>query len=114
MTKDPLVYIDHILESIKAIENYTKDTEKKQFLLSVQLQDSVIRRIEIIGEAVKSIPIVIKDKYREIPWKSIAGMRDKIVHEYFSIDLELTWVVVEKEIPKLKRRILKLKKDLSK
>ena len=109
------VFIDHILECIELIEKYTKDCTKGDFLNDIQLQDSIIRRIEIIGEAVKNIPQEIKKKYLEIPWKEIAGMRDILVHEYFGIDLQLTWETVQKDIPQLKKKLLKMKikKDIN-
>ena len=83
-----------------------------EFLDSVQLQDAVIRRIEIIGEAVKNIPKQVKNKYPDIAWKEIAGMRDILIHEYFGVDLELTWKVAKKDVRNLKSKILKVKKDL--
>jgi uncharacterized protein with HEPN domain len=73
MKKDPLIFVEHILESIALIEKYIKETTKEEFLNSVQLQDSVIRRIEIIGEAVKNLPPEMKTKYPDISWKRIAG-----------------------------------------
>lgn len=90
MRKDPKIFIEHILECIKWIENYAKGITKNEFLKSVKTQDAIIRRIEIIGEAVKNIPKDIKDKYVDVRWKEIAGMRDILVHEYFGIDLDLT------------------------
>jgi len=108
--KDLLVFIEHILESINAIEEYSDGVTKDQFIDSRQIHDSIIRRIEIIGEAVKNIPLTFRNKYNHIPWKAIAGMRDKIVHEYFSIDYDLTWEVVVREIPDLKKEILKIQK----
>jgi len=112
MKKEPKVFIEHILECIEIIEKYTEGKAKEDFLNSIQLQDAVIRRIEIIGEAVKNIQEEIKKSYQDIPWKKIAGMRDILIHEYFGVDLELTWEVVKKDIPDLKRKISKIKKNL--
>jgi len=112
MKKDPKIFLEHILQCIERVEQYVEGVTKKQFLESVQLQDSVIRRIEIMGEAVKNIPTQIKDKYPDIPWQEIAGMRDILIHEYFGVDLGLTWKVATKDIHQLKKRILKVKKDL--
>lgn len=112
MKKDPGIFIDHILECIELIDDYTKGVIKEEFVKSIQLQDSVIRRIEVIGESVKNIPQEIKDKYSDIPWKRIAGMRDILIHEYWGIDLNLTWEVVVGEIPDLKREMLRIRKEL--
>lgn len=112
MKKDPVVFIEHILECIERIEEYVRGVTKAKFLQLVQLQDAVLRRIEIMGEAAKNIPEDIKDKYTDIPWKQMKGMRDILIHEYFGVDLELTWRVVSKDIPELKKKILKLREDL--
>ena len=109
MKKNPRVFINHILESIETVEKYTKNLSKKDFLASREKQDAIIRRIEIIGEAVKNLETEIKQTNLDIPWQDISDMRNKLIHEYFGVDLELVWEVVERDIPILKRELLKVK-----
>lgn len=99
------------MESIEQIEDYLRDVLEAEFMDSTQLQDSVLRRIEIIGEAVKNIPDDFKEQHPDIPWQKIAGMRDKIIHEYFNVDLPLVWGTAKGDIPKLKEQIGKLLED---
>ena len=110
--KEPIIFIEHILENIEDIENFTENVDKNDFLENKEKQNAVIRSLEIIGEAVKSIPQKIKIKYKSIPWKEIAGTRDKIIHHYFGVDLELVWKIVQENISNLKGQILEIKRDL--
>ena len=80
----------------------------KDFTSKRVIQDAVIRRIAIIGEAVKNISMNFREKYSEIAWKRIAGMRDKVIHGYFNVDIDRVWTVIIKDIPLLKREIEKI------
>ena len=106
------IFLLHILESIDRIEDFTKGFSKDDFLQSEKTQDAVLRRLEIIGEAVKNISANFKKKHAEVEWKKIAGARDIIIHEYFGVDLDLTFRIIKKNIPELKQKIKELLKNL--
>ena len=105
MKRDPFLFLEDILASIVLIEKYTKNLTLSLLEKKIEKQDSLIRRIEIIGEAAKNLPLDFKNKYSDISWKDIAGMRDIIVHAYFGINLDTIWKVVKNDLPKLKKQI---------
>jgi uncharacterized protein with HEPN domain len=109
--KDPEVFLGHIVESIELIEEYSEKLTTTTFKKDQAMQDAIVRRLEIIGEAVKNIPTSFKANYPAIPWKQMAGMRDILIHEYFDIDLNLTWQVVKRELPLIKAKLQVLLSD---
>ena len=111
MRKDPYIFLEHIFDSIKKIEDFVRGLSKENFLRSIQTQDAVIRRIEVIGEASKNISISFKKKYKNVPWSEMARTRDKLIHGYFGVDLNLTFDIIKKDLPTLKKQIQEIIKN---
>jgi len=105
-------YIEDIIEAISNAMEFTKDMSYDEFVEDTKTVYAVIRAIEIMGEAVKNIPEGVRRKYPDIPWRSIAGMRDKLIHAYFGVKTERIWETVKKEMPKLKPKFEKILEEL--
>lgn len=114
MKRDIGIFLEDVLESIKQIEEYTNNIKEEDFYKDIKLQDAVVRRFEIIGEAVKHISSELKAKYPEIPWKQISGTRDILTHEYFGVNLERIWETIRKDIVPFKGQIQKMLEDIDK
>lgn len=99
------LYLCDILEAIERIERYIDKLDFEGFSKETMIVDAVVRNFEIIGEAAKQIPEDTKKKYDGIPWKEITGMRDKLSHGYFGVDIEIVWKTAEKRLPELKQVI---------
>jgi uncharacterized protein with HEPN domain len=104
MKKDK-AYLQHILDTISDIEKFMENVTQEAFFKNKEKQYAVLRGLEIIGEATKNLSKKLKTKHGEVPWKNIAGMRDKLIHEYFGVKLELVWETVKKKLPELKKQI---------
>jgi uncharacterized protein with HEPN domain len=105
MVKDDLAYIEHILDCIRKIKEFSEGLSFKEFSVNELVQDAIIRNIEIIGEASKKISSDTKQIYFEISWKEIAGMRNKLIHDYLGVDVEVVWRTIKEDIPMLERQI---------
>lgn len=100
MSKDPQVYLVHIRDAIRRIREYTAEGEDV-FYQDRKTQDAVIRNLEIIGEAVKKLPEELTARHPSVPWKDVAGMRDRLIRHYFGVDLKLVWRVVDNRLIEL-------------
>lgn len=102
---DDTVYIRHMLDAIERIEAYTSDLTREEFRETPMVQDAVIRQLEIIGEATKRMSDEARSRHDDVPWQDIAGMRDKLIHGYFGVDVDIVWETVVEELPILKRHL---------
>lgn len=109
MKRDYKLFIQDIIESINIIQKYVHNITEKQFKKDIKLQDAVIRRLEIIGEASKNIPRAVKEVNKGIPWANISHYRDFIIHSYFEASLQRIWEVATTDITKFKESFENIK-----
>ena len=105
MRKNYDVYFKDMVDAMQNIEEYTEGLDFKGLKDNKLIRDAVIRNLEVIGEAVKNIPKEIRDKHPEIKWREIAGLRDRLIHKYFEVDLEIVWDIIKNKLPELKTKI---------
>ncbi len=103
--ENQLIFVKHILENIKNVEDFSRNLTKKELERNKQKQYAIVRAIEVVGEAAKNLSTSFKEKHSEISWKEIIGTRDRIIHHYFGVDLDIIWEIVKKDLPDLKKKI---------
>ena len=113
MEKTPVIYLNHILECIGRINLYVTGIHEDTFINSPLIQDAVIRNLEVIGEAVKKLDKHFRAQHPKIPWKNIAGMRDKLIHDYIGVDIWAVWAVIEDILPDFEKQIKDIIQRLS-
>jgi uncharacterized protein with HEPN domain len=111
MKRDIGLYLDDILQSIKRIKDSTLDLTLEQFIKDLDIQDAIIRRIEIMGESAKQIPEEYKTQHPEVPWRKITGTRDVFIHDYFEVNLERIWDIIQNDLIPLKEQVEAMLKE---
>jgi len=107
--RDDSVYLAHIVDAVRQILSYTQGIDYDRFSGTRMVQDAVIRQFEIIGEAAKNLSAEFRTTHGQVPWKDLAGFRDKLIHQYFGVDLATVWRSVEADIPMLLEDLTQIK-----
>jgi uncharacterized protein with HEPN domain len=98
-------FLRDIREAVRRIKTYTDAMTYDRFLADIKTQDAVVRNLEVIGEATKSLSTGLREKYPDVPWKGMAGVRDRLIHDYFGVNLDIVWDIVTVELPALESQI---------
>ncbi len=114
MKREYRLYIEDILESIEKIEQFVGDMDFEEFAGDDKTSSAVIRKLEIVGEAAKNVPADVRRKYKQLPWRDMARMRDKVTHAYFGINYKIIWKVIKEKLPEVKPVISKILEDMKK
>ncbi|MFY9310865.1 MAG: DUF86 domain-containing protein [Bacteroidia bacterium] len=108
MKKDDSIYIEHIIQALRQITIYIEGLNEDDFLKNSLVQDAVIRQFEVIGEATKRISKDYREQHNHIPWQDMAGMRDKLIHDYIDVDLWVVYRTAKLDVPELLSQITKI------
>lgn len=114
MTRSAALYVKDIIQNMVDAEEFIQGLSYEIFISDKKTFNAVVRSIEVIGEAVKSIPDSVRSRYTDIPWKEMAGMRDKLIHFYFGVDQEAVWVTAKERIPAIRPIFELILRDLEK
>jgi uncharacterized protein with HEPN domain len=111
MKKDDSVYLRHIIDAFLKIERYTDGVTHEEFLSNSLLQDGVIRQLEVMGEAARNLSEDLRNEYPTIPWRQMMSLRNRMIHAYFNVNLQIIWEIIQGDIPNLKqetKRVLEI------
>jgi uncharacterized protein with HEPN domain len=108
MSREYEDYLRDILDAMEKAQRFIKNLTYEQFVEDEKTVFAVIRALEIIGEAIKNIPIAVSKEYPDVPWRDMAGMRDILIHDYFGVEMETVWLTVTEKIPEVKPLIQKI------
>jgi len=110
--KDNSRFLNHIIKSIDLINQYSSKMSKHDFFMEQEKQDAIVRRLEIIGEATKNLSEHFRKRYSDVPWKDMAGMRDRLIHEYFGVNLKVVWKTIKERLPEVQPLIEEILKKI--
>ena len=113
MKRDDTIYLQHILDAIAKIQIYLLEVDEASFFTDSLVQDGVIRQIEVMGEATKRLSGEVRAQYADVPWDDIAGMRDKLIHDYFGVDLDKVWLTAIEDLPLLQEEAAAILRQLT-
>jgi uncharacterized protein with HEPN domain len=105
MMKDSSVYLRHIVDAIQRVERHLAGVSREEFFEAELVQDAVVRQLEIIGEAARNLPEDLRGEHSDVPWGQIVGLRNRLVHAYFQVDLAIVWEIAALDLPLLKAQV---------
>ena len=113
MKKDDTVYLRHIIDAFLQIERYTNGVTYEEFLSNSLLQDAVIRQLEVMGEAARNLSADLQNEYPAIPWRQMISLRNRMIHAYFNVNLQIIWEIIQGDIPNLKKDMMRVLENLN-